>query len=362
MYKKLMFLISLVCLLGLSAGARAEDLEVGPGETLIITDLVECESFLVEGTLIVESTGTLISDGSDDRSTINGNEGDGPGGTEYARLIINGGEVIVQSRVNIGQGYDGRLIVNDGGSFWQGCCGDDWGDGFKFPDDPYGEHFITVNDGTVDVHKFETRTERHAKLELGCPSLVRQRNASAGEYRENPQDWIDSGDAYCLSGCAGPIVEWNDSQVDVYCFVLPPYAWGEAPDDGSAEICPDVCLTWEVGGGDMGLHPGDKHYVFFGDSYTAVDEAEIGDPEYIGFKPVGLEEYCPPDLELWTTYYWRIDEKPFGQPTVKGMIWSFTTGCEIMPGDINLDCVVDGIDYAMLADDWAEEAFFPDDF
>jgi hypothetical protein len=112
----------------------------------------------------------------------------------------------------------------------------------------------------------------------------------------------------------------------------------------------------------MGGHPGDKHYVFFGDDYDAVAAAEIGDPEYKGFKPVGLEEYCPPDLELWTTYCWRIDEKRFGEPTVKGMVWCFTTGCEIMPGDINLDCIVDGRDWAMLADDWAKEAFFPDDF
>jgi hypothetical protein len=144
----------------------------------------------------------------------------------------------------------------------------------------------------------------------------------------------------------------------------PCHAWGESPEDGSTEICPDVCLTWEMGGCGMGGHPGDKHYVFFGTSYEEVNEADIGDPHplYVGFFPPGLEEYCPPDLELWTTYYWRVDEKPFGQPTVKGPVWSFTTGCEIMPGDINLDCIVDSRDWAMLADDWMEMAFFPDDF
>ncbi|MHC4192910.1 MAG: hypothetical protein ACYSP9_01895 [Planctomycetota bacterium] len=214
---------------------------------------------------------------------------------------------------------------------------------------------------SLDIHKFEMRVERHAKLELGCPSLARQRSASTGESRENPEDWVPDH-LYCLSGCAGPVIEWDGSQVDAYCFELPCTAWGESPEDGSSAICPDVCLTWEAGGCGMGGHPGDKHYVFFGDDCVVVENAEIGDPEYKGFKPVGLEEYCPPDLELWTTYCWRIDEKPFGQPTVKGTVWSFTTGCEIMPGDINLDCVVDGTDYAMLADDWAKEAFFPDDF
>ncbi|MHC4192911.1 MAG: hypothetical protein ACYSP9_01900 [Planctomycetota bacterium] len=141
MLDKVLWAISLAFLFWLASVVSAEDLEVAWGETLIITDLVEVGSFLVEGTLIVESTGTLISDGSDDRSTIDGDGGDGSGGTEYAQLIINGGSVIVQSRFNIGQDHDGRLVINDGGSFWQGCCGDDWGDGFKFPDDDGGEHF-----------------------------------------------------------------------------------------------------------------------------------------------------------------------------------------------------------------------------
>jgi hypothetical protein len=362
MYQKLTLLISIVSLFGLAAGASAEEVEIPWPDCWIITDLVVVDSFRVEGCIIVESTGVLIATGDGDRSTIDGDGGDGPGGNQYARLIINGGQVFVHSRFNIGQDHDGRLIINDGGSFWQGCCGNDWGDGFKFPDDDGGEHYITINDGTLDIERFETRTERHAKLELGCPSLARQRNASAGESREIPQYWIDSGDACCLGGCAGPIVEWEDSQVDAYCFVLPCHAWGEEPEDGSSAICPDVCLTWEPGGCGMGEHPGDKHYVFFGEDCGDVYVAEIGDPEYKGFKPVGLEEYCPPGLELWTTYCWRVDEKPFGQPTVRGPLWTFTTGCEIIPGDINLDCIVDGRDWAMLADDWATEAFFPDDF
>jgi len=71
-------------------------------------------------------------------------------------------------------------------------------------------------------------------------------------------------------------------------------------------------------------------------------------------------------LELWKTYFWRIDELnadgPCGDiPDTKGDIWSFTTGCELMPGDINLDCFVNLEDYAMMADDWRVEVFFPDD-
>jgi hypothetical protein len=154
--------------------------------------------------------------------------------------------------------------------------------------------------------------------------------------------------------------DWEDRK-ETYCFIVPPQAYGPSPQDGATKICPDVCLTW-VGGQNMGDYPsGDKHYVFFGECpNTCV--AEIGDDEYVGFKLFGSEEYCPPDLELWHTYCWRIDEKPFGQSTVPGDCWSFTTGCEIMPGDISLDCFVNGTDFAMLADDWMVTSFFPDDF
>jgi hypothetical protein len=122
----------------------------------------------------------------------------------------------------------------------------------------------------------------------------------------------------------------------------------------------------------MGDHPGDKHYVYWGTDLDCVANGAIGvigDDCYRGFKPVGLEEYCPAtdlsvdfDIELWTTYYWRIDEKPFGEPTIRGQVWSYTTGCEMVPSDINLDCVVDALDFAMLADDWMVTSFFPDDF
>ena len=366
-----MFLISLVFLLGLAVGARAEELEVPWGETLVISDVCEVGSFLVEGCLIVTATGHLFSNGSDGRSTIDGNGGDGEGGLEYAQLIINGGQVTVQSRFNIGQDHDGRLIVNDGGYFSQECCGDDWDDGFKFPDDDGGEHFIIVNDGEVHVHKFEAISDRHAKIELGCwglGGLLTIDECEHGHEREDPFEWEAAGDLYCSSGCFGPIINYVGDGAEAYCMPgwVPPWcSWWPGPWDGSTGVCLGVCLTWFAGYG-MGAHPGDKHYVYFGTSYDAVDDAEIGDPPYRGFKPVGLEEYCPIedptlgyDIKLWTTYYWRVDEKPFGEPTRKCAVWSFTTGCSLVPGDINLDCVVNLIDYAMLADDWRDESFFP---
>ncbi|MHC4338306.1 MAG: hypothetical protein ACYSTG_10255, partial [Planctomycetota bacterium] len=104
--------------------------------------------------------------------------------------------------------------------------------------------------------------------------------------------------------------------------------------------------------------------------------ATTSDPEWKGYyEPEGVSpgECVDPDLalqnpitlQLWQTYYWRVDtiHTP-GSPTPPvspGHVWSFTTGCELFPGDINLDCIVNSTDYVMLADDWREEVFFPDD-
>ena len=47
---------------------------------------------------------------------------------------------------------------------------------------------------------------------------------------------------------------------------------------------------------------------------------------------------------------------------MKGDVWSFTVGCDVVPGDINLNCVVDIRDFIMLADNWGVESFSPYDF
>ena len=148
-------------------------------------------------------------------------------------------------------------------------------------------------------------------------------------------------------------------------FSMSPVA-GPDPPDCSDKQCVDVTPCW-TGGEGMGNHAGDKYYVYLGTNYEDVNNAGIGDPEYCGFRSADVECFdpdadCGVALELWTHYYWRIDEKPFGHETVKGPVWHFMTGCREMPGDINLDCVVDGRDFAMLADDWMTTSLFPDDF
>jgi len=43
----------------------------------------------------------------------------------------------------------------------------------------------------------------------------------------------------------------------------------------------------------------------------------------------------------------------------KGDIWSFSTGCELIPGDINRDCILNFEDLAGVAQSWGQEHFWP---
>jgi hypothetical protein len=118
----------------------------------------------------------------------------------------------------------------------------------------------------------------------------------------------------------------------------PPQAWDPYPPDGEDGIPLDVVLTWQPGLG-MGTHAGDKHYVYFGTSYDDVNNAIMGSPEYCCFRPVGWEQFDPNldmgvTLQLGQTYYWRIDEKRFGQDPAKGQVWTFDTKEYVLVDDM----------------------------
>ncbi|MHC4498393.1 MAG: hypothetical protein ACYS21_04680 [Planctomycetota bacterium] len=143
--------------------------------------------------------------------------------------------------------------------------------------------------------------------------------------------------------------------------------WAPTPADNSDEHPVGVVLCFCDG--DYAF----RNSLYLGTDPVAVENAGLTDPESKGYYEPG--ECLDPDLalknpitlQLWTTYYWRADvihspTSPPGTPTTtKGDVWSFTTGCELFPGDINLDCVVNSLDYGMMADDWREEVWFPED-
>ena len=102
-----------------------------------------------------------------------------------------------------------------------------------------------------------------------------------------------------------------------------PFAFGPTPKDGS--IHPETWANVSWSAGDYAV----SHDVYFGDNFDAVNEGAEG--TFIGnqgdtFMVVGFPGFAIPDgLVPGTTYYWRIDEVNEAEPNSpwKGEIWSF---------------------------------------
>ena len=58
------------------------------------------------------------------------------------------------------------------------------------------------------------------------------------------------------------------------------------------------------------------------------------------------------ELNLDTTYYWRVDSIQSSW-TVQGTLWKFTTGSQVA-GDLNGDGIVNFEDFALMAGHWLE--------
>ena len=105
----------------------------------------------------------------------------------------------------------------------------------------------------------------------------------------------------------------------------------------------------------------DFHYIFFSDDEACVTNADCMDFSAPCSRMWERGDPCHPiddlSLDLWTTYYWRVDE--FHTSCCLGSVWNFTTGCALVVTDINMDCVVNFEDYALLAGDWMKEELWP---
>jgi len=93
------------------------------------------------------------------------------------------------------------------------------------------------------------------------------------------------------------------------------------PANGAVDVTQTPILTWTPG------VFGSSHEIYFGTDKDAVKDADTSSPEYKGSGNLGSESYEPGQLELGTTYYWRVDEanNANADSPWKGPLWSFTT-------------------------------------
>jgi hypothetical protein len=166
-----------------------ETLVVPQGTTHTVTGRESYTGFEVAGTLIVEKGGVLIAGLGTDRprSTIDGPE---------AKLIVNGGTINVNSRVNVGITSSATIIMNSG-LFRIGNADsiDDVGD-IKLPDSGGGIQRIILNGGLLWAHRCQmkfTYSDDAKIIVAGGEMRLDTMGENEPEESYDPNDWLVAG-------------------------------------------------------------------------------------------------------------------------------------------------------------------------
>jgi hypothetical protein len=324
-------------------------------------DVIECE-----GTIIVPAGATLIMN---DEGYIDGNGDDGEGG-DGATILVDGGTFIMRDRLNMGCDHDAYLIIDNGGTV------EHTGEKVTIPDNDGGEHRLIVLDGTYTAEETEIIPDRNSAAIIGCLGILTTCNTNEDDSRDpswwRTQDCSGGGKALqCEEGCARygcclVIVDPGGNCREVVVFPCSCLAYGPRPKNNATGVGTATCdlvLSWSEG---YCLGTKGRNFIWFGDCDCVTNTPSpptpgYNDPAcYKGYQYVGNTTFNVGMLPLWTKYCWRIDQGCADGSTCRGEIWTFTTGCPLIEGDANLDCVVNFLDYAAAASTWMDEQFFPD--
>jgi hypothetical protein len=342
----------------------------GQGEHNLNSGTVQCNEYLMiarEKTTTVNVAGATVNVNTD---FILNDDDNGD-----AILDVTAGSLTVGGELRCGQASGlGKLLVS-GGSVTAGQI--------RVPHSDNADGRLTQTGGTIECGTLYVRDNGIVKLDGGTctvtgASLDLQSGAVvnietgtlklAGDKTAQVDQYVAEGKlgGYYVGApfntFRGGIARSFDGTWTTVTATPPNWtqAWGPDPLDGTTKIGQSgATLSWQPGnqvGGDG------YHDVYFGTTYAAVDTANPMSDEFQAHQAAGDRDWDTGAMDNWKTYYWRIDELDKWNIPEKGLVWSFTTGCEDIPGDQNADCVLDFKDFADVADTWGEEAFYPDDF
>jgi len=102
--------------------------------------------------------------------------------------------------------------------------------------------------------------------------------------------------------------------------ILPGRAMNPSPANEKTDVLRNTTLTWTPAA------PGAKQDVYFGTSFSAVDQATTTvDPSGVYKGRIDPNSYDAGLLALGQTYYWRVDKVNADASVIKGTVWSFST-------------------------------------
>jgi hypothetical protein len=182
---------------------------------------------------------------------------------------------------------------------------------------------LNLRGGTFTVN-FESATSNNFNIDNA--SVI---DVWGGElkYNEGGLYGIDDFNAYASAGkivaySGDPRAQLNIASVDGYVVVNADIddsmAGFPSPEDGAMIADPNVALRWTSGVEAV------SHNVYFSDELTDVENASDTSSPYCIAAGVADPNVIVNDLQLGTTYYWRVDEVDALSNVVTGFIWSFT--------------------------------------
>ena len=200
---------------------------------------------------------------------------------------------------------------------------------FWFSSADQGELWLSTDDDPANVQLLTSETiwgsyNTFSRKSDPVPLIGGNRYYIMALWKEGP-DWD-----HCQVAWRGAGIREQEIIGGSY---LSPYepvsAFGPVPTDGATDVRRTPVLRWKPG-----KHAA-SHDLYFGTDQEAVRNAGTSSPEYKSTKDLGSESHDPGELELETTYYWRIDEVNSLNPDSPwvGEIWSFKTGSFLVVDD-----------------------------
>jgi len=322
MFKKLIYLVSFILVLGLVGSASAALPQGWTSQDIGTTGGSADES---DGRWTITADGWDIWGSSD--------------GFHFVHVPLSGDGQMVARVVDIGTGTDGWAR---GGVMIRETLE---------PDSKHVTITLTAGEGSGKEFLCRRSTGGSSISSYGGTSvspplwlrLVRKGNSFTGYYSEDGVNWVQQPDSTVIDGDLNTNPVEIEMAADVYiglCFTshiegvmrtimfdnvslkLPVIALNPTPADGT--IHPD---TWASLGWASG-HTAVSHDVYFSDNFDDVNDST---PEaFQGNQPstffvIGFPGFPFPDgLVPGTTYYWRVDEVEADGTTIhKGNVWSF---------------------------------------
>jgi hypothetical protein len=173
-------------------------------------------------------------------------------------------------------------------------------------------HLILVQNG-ADVSCYVNGVLENSVSGVAAPVISNPDNAEIGSYRSGYNNFFDGtiDDVRIYDrALSAEEIEQIFQYGEIYI------AFNPDPINGATVVDTNAILSWWPG------KYAASHNVYFGTDYNDVNDANTSSSVYMGNFDTNSWDPC--GLDLFTTYYWRIDE--VNSPNLwKGNVWSFNT-------------------------------------